>query len=175
LSRRRAVSIKQSKPPSASHAQRAQKAYEHLASAPSLEPFQLAAWIARAADEKLAKHIEILAFDDADGKTVPAGYFVMCTADSATHVRAITHGIANLLNQWWHVAANNRDVDKDGRWHILDYGAVLVHVMRASESAFYDLESLWSQQTSVVPSQVWQNLTPPHSEGSDSQLYQIAS
>ncbi|MEB3206978.1 MAG: ribosome silencing factor [Vampirovibrionales bacterium] len=174
MSRRRAVSIKQPHHPASRASQGCHKTYEPLAPVPNLEPFQLAAWIARAADEKLAQHIEILAFDDADGKTVPAGYFVMCTADSATHVRAISHGIANLLTQWWHVAPINRDVDKDGRWHILDYGPVLVHVMRASESAFYDLESLWSDRANVVPSLLWESLVPPPSRP-EQDPYKIAS
>jgi len=121
----------------------------------------LAAWIARAADEKLAQHIEILAFDDADGKTVPAGFFVMCTAESATHLRAISHGIATLLSDWWHITPDNRDVDTDGRWHILDYGPVMVHIMRSTDHAFYDLESLWEDRISPVPSLVWDGLIPP--------------
>ncbi|PHX67758.1 MAG: ribosome silencing factor RsfS, partial [Cyanobium sp. Baikal-G2] len=42
-----------------------------------------------------------------------------------------------------------REGQKEGRWMLLDYGEVIVHVLTPSERTYYDLESFWGHGEQV--------------------------
>lgn len=71
-----------------------------------------------------------------------ADYFVICSADSDTQVKAIADEIDKKLRdegiKCWH---------KEGfmalQWVLLDYVDVVVHVFKKDARAFYNLEKLW--------------------------------
>jgi len=72
-----------------------------------------------------------------------ADYFVICSADSDTQVRAIADNIDKSLRdegmRLWH---------KEGttalQWVLLDYVDIVIHVFQKDIRAFYNLEKLWS-------------------------------
>jgi len=72
----------------------------------------------------------------------PADFFVVCTADSSTQVRAVAEEIeeraAELGARLWHT---------EGRralsWLLLDFVDVVVHVFLKEVRQFYNLERLW--------------------------------
>ncbi|MEB3244463.1 MAG: ribosome silencing factor [Vampirovibrionales bacterium] len=132
----------------------------------SLQPFAIAAWAACAAQQKLARDIQILAFDSAGGSAVPASYFVLCSVDSSAQHRAVTRAISGLMQQWHGLMPENSDQDASARWTVLDYGSVLIHVMRGSDRAYYDLEAVWADNASRVPAAFWETLEPPQSDDS---------
>jgi ribosome-associated protein len=78
-------------------------------------------------------------------KTVSAiaDYFVLCSADSDTQVRAIADNIDKSLRdkgiKLWH---------KEGttalQWVLLDYVDIVIHVFQKDIRAYYNLEKLWS-------------------------------
>lgn len=74
--------------------------------------------------------------------TTMTDYFVICTADSDTQVRAIADEVEKSLRdegvKCWH---------KEGyralNWVLIDYVDVVVHVFTKESRSFYNLEKLW--------------------------------
>lgn len=74
--------------------------------------------------------------------TTITDYFVVCTADSDTQVKAVadavSEGMAKLGDQPWHEEGyTNRS------WILLDFVDVVVHVFHKDVRKFYNLERLW--------------------------------
>lgn len=94
---------------------------------------------ARAASDKLAQNI--IAFDVSE-QLVITDAFVLCSAANDRQVRAIVDEIEERLRE---VGAKpvRREGERDGRWVLLDYGDVVVHVQHEEERSFYALERLW--------------------------------
>ncbi len=94
---------------------------------------------AQAASDKLADNI--LAFDVSD-QLVITDAFVVASADTDRQVRAIVDEIEEKLRD---VGAKplRREGERDGRWVLLDYGEIVVHVQHEEERQLYALERLW--------------------------------
>ena len=95
--------------------------------------------ICRAADNKKANDIVTL---NMQGLTIATDYFVICSAQTATQVRAIADNIEEQLHEagvdFYHKEGYN-----EGEWVLLDYGDAVVHVMRNVNREYYALEELW--------------------------------
>lgn len=69
-------------------------------------------------------------------------YFVIITGDVDVHVQAIADAVdEGLLEKGvrpWH-----REGTKGGKWILLDYVDVVVHIFQKSAREFYALERLW--------------------------------
>ena len=91
------------------------------------------------AEDKKARDIVVL---DLRKITDIADYFVICSGDSDTHVRAISEHIIQelkkLKEKYWHYEGN-----KHAQWILIDYGNVVIHVFDAPTRHYYDLERLW--------------------------------
>jgi ribosome-associated protein len=80
--------------------------------------------------------------------TTMADYFVLCSADSDTQVKAISDEIDKNLKdegiRLWH---------KEGyralNWVLLDYVDVVVHVFKKDVRSYYNLERLWGDAPSI--------------------------
>ena len=80
-----------------------------------------------------------------------ADFFVMVSATSEPHLRAITEEITEKLRDEHDVRAKNVDGSLQTAWMVLDYFDVIVHVMRADVRERYDLEGLWGDAPKVKP------------------------
>ena len=93
-----------------------------------------------AADKKAA---DIVLLDIHDLTTL-ADYFVICSGSSERQLGAIADGIEQGLR-----ADGMRPIGREGsssaHWLLIDYGAVIVHVMAPPERDFYQLERLWAE------------------------------
>ncbi len=80
--------------------------------------------------------------------TAMADYFVICSADSDTQVRAIADEIdRNLKDEGirsWH-----KEGYKGLNWVLLDYVDVVVHIFKKDVRAYYNLERLWGDAPSI--------------------------
>ena len=94
---------------------------------------------ARAAADKLAT--DIIAYDVSE-QLVITDAFLLCSAANDRQVRAIVDEIEEKLRR---VGARpvRREGEREGRWVLLDYIDVVIHVQHADERAFYALERLW--------------------------------
>ena len=92
-----------------------------------------------ALDSKKAMNINAVRIEDL---TVIADYFVMATATSSTHVRALAEEVEYQLD------SKNKPVHhiegKGTGWILLDYGSVIVHVFSREARDFYGLDQTWA-------------------------------
>ncbi|MGH2568612.1 MAG: ribosome silencing factor [Bacteroidota bacterium] len=72
----------------------------------------------------------------------PADYFVVCSADSDTQVKAIADGIRDGMEQAG-VAVWHEEGYQSLQWVLLDYVDVVVHVFHRETRPFYNIERLW--------------------------------
>jgi ribosome-associated protein len=100
---------------------------------------ELATAAAEAAAEKLAD--DIVAFDVSD-QLVITDAFVLCSAPNDRQVRAIVDAVEERLRAVG-VKPIRREGEREGRWVLLDFIDVVVHVQHAEERAYYALERLW--------------------------------
>ena len=94
---------------------------------------------AQASSDKLAENI--MAFDVSE-QLVITDAFLLCSAPNDRQVRAIVDDIEEKLHDLGEKPPR-REGERDGRWVLLDYGQVVVHVQHEEERAFYALERLW--------------------------------
>lgn len=107
----------------------------------------LAKNIAEFALSKKASDVLLL---DVRKLTSTADFFIICSADSDTQVRAIADavekGTADIGMRVWHTEGFHAST-----WIILDYVDVVVHVFHREARSYYNLERLWGDaKTSTI-------------------------
>ncbi|MFN3690386.1 MAG: ribosome silencing factor [Fimbriimonadales bacterium] len=95
--------------------------------------------ILNAAEDAKAERINAL---NLQGKTLIADYFIVCSGNSEVHIRSIADRIQDRLRE-----AGERALRVEGyreaTWVLLDYGDVVVHIMREETRQYYGLEAFW--------------------------------
>lgn len=97
--------------------------------------------IARFLDDKLAKDISILNIANV---SVLADYFVICSADTNTQVKALTGSVREKVKEHFSRIPAGEENDLKNRWNLLDYGDVIVHILHREERETYALEKFWN-------------------------------
>ncbi len=77
-----------------------------------------------------------------------ADYFLVCSGRSDRQVQAIAQSIETELKKRGHHALGIEGMNQ-GRWVLMDYGDVIVHIFQESVRRFYDLEGLWIEAPQV--------------------------
>ncbi len=115
------------------------------------ESTALTALCARTLDNLKAENVIALDLRDVDSS--PADYFVICTANSDTHARALTDALARVT-----LSVGERRPRTEGRdtgeWVLLDYFDVVIHVFRTTAREYYKLEKLWGDAPAVTLKQL---------------------
>ena len=101
---------------------------------------------ARAASDKLAQ--QIVAFDVSEQLAI-SDAFVLASASNDRQVKSIVDEIEDRLRD---IGAKplRREGERDGRWVLIDYGEIIVHVQHEEEREFYALERLWRDCPSIA-------------------------
>lgn len=121
---------------------------------------KLASVVARILDDKLGKDIAILNI----GKvSVLADYFVICSADTSTQVKALSSYVHEKIKNSFDRLPAGQETDLKNRWNLLDYGDVVVHVLHREEREAYALEKFWSHAFKV-PQEKWMKDSEEFSE-----------
>lgn len=100
--------------------------------------------IVKALDDKLARDIEVIKTEEV---TIVADYFVIATANSNTHIRALADEIEYQLEQ-----EDIRPDHVEGRatgWVLMQYGGVVVHIFLEDSRQYYNLERLWDDASKI--------------------------
>lgn len=75
---------------------------------------------------------------------VVTDFFVIATGATGIQVRAIADEIEDQLRLRGGIKPIGREGAEEGKWLLLDYGDLVIHVFQPEERAFYRLEKLWS-------------------------------
>ncbi|MBY0356458.1 MAG: ribosome silencing factor [Candidatus Obscuribacterales bacterium] len=100
----------------------------------------VASIIANAAEEKKANATLVL---DVRSITVLADYFVITGGQSPAQVRAISDAIEDKLSEEG-IKAKSIEGKTEGRWVLMDYDDVIVHILQEKERDYYKLEQFWN-------------------------------
>lgn len=95
---------------------------------------------ANSAESKKAVSTLIL---DVKTVTVMADYFVITGGQSTSQVRAIADAIDDALGK---LGLKTKSIEgkQEGRWVLMDYGDVIVHILQETERNKYKLEQFWN-------------------------------
>lgn len=94
---------------------------------------------ARAATDKIAQ--DIVAMDVSERLAI-TDVFLVASAPSERQVNAIVDGIEEELSKQ-DLKPVRREGRSEGRWVLLDYAEVVIHVQHQEDRVFYALERLW--------------------------------
>src|SRR5208337_4808365 len=104
-----------------------------------MEAWDRAVECGRRASEKKARDVVVL---ELTGLTDIADFFVLASGTSERHVRTVAEAIEGGTKDAGGPPLSMEGLD-EGRWVIIDYGDVIVHVFLEPLRELYDLESLW--------------------------------
>ena len=99
----------------------------------------LAQKIARILYDKKALDITVL---HVGHLTVITDYMVIASGRSSLQVKALADDVDEALAMEG-ITLRAREGTGEGRWIVLDYGTVLVHIFHPEDRQFYHLERLW--------------------------------
>ncbi|MDR0307442.1 MAG: ribosome silencing factor [Chitinispirillales bacterium] len=107
---------------------------------PPLSGRQLVDSVIQSLEEKLAEKIVVI---DMNGTSGAADWFIVCQGDNTSHTSAVAGGVIKALKEK-HTHPWHQEGVEEGRWALIDYTDVVVHVMLPELREFYNLESLWT-------------------------------
>ncbi len=87
---------------------------------------------------------------DLTGKTIIADCFVICSAQSTTQVKALAGAIEETLSK---EGINGEVIEplrkeglQEGKWSVIDYGSIIVHIFLDSIRNEFKLDELWANK-----------------------------
>ncbi len=116
-------------------------------SAGSDRALELARLAARIAAETRGSEILIL---DLRELTPVVDYFVIATGSSRRQLHAMADEIEKVVKHDLHDRKRGAEGYEEGRWIVLDYGDVMVHLFDPEARGYWDLEGLWSDAARVA-------------------------
>lgn len=106
-----------------------------------MEILELTQEIGRYLSSKKAEDILLI---DVREKTTLCDYFVIASGRNTTQVRALCENLEEHLSKQGLEPRRTEGV-REGRWGVLDYGDVVVHIFNDESRLFYHLERLWAE------------------------------
>lgn len=103
------------------------------------EALDMATVAARAATAKLATDVVVI---DVSGQLVITDLFVIASASNDRQVNAIVDEVEEKMRLAGHKPAR-REGTREGRWVLLDFVDIVVHIQHQDEREFYSLDRLW--------------------------------
>ncbi len=76
-------------------------------------------------------------------KTIVADYFIICSGRAANHVKVLSEELEEKLAKEEGILPARIEGLDEGRWVVMDYGDILVHIFHKDEREFYNIERLW--------------------------------
>lgn len=77
-------------------------------------------------------------------------YFVVAGGSSKTQVKALAEHLEEKMEKEFSLTPRRVEGVREGRWAVLDYADVVVHIFGDEERDFYNLERLWEDGDNLV-------------------------
>ena len=103
-------------------------------------PLEMAETAVKALDSKKAGDIKAIMTRDL---TVIADYFIICTANSTTHIKTLSDEVEKKMEELGERPLRTEGY-RSGGWVLVDFGCVVIHIFLKEMRDFYSLERLWS-------------------------------
>jgi ribosome-associated protein len=104
------------------------------------ETLELTSTIVNAALDRKGDNIVVIKLSEV---SYLADYFVIITGYSSVQVRAISQAIAQKVEVEKQVYPQGMEGQSESSWVLMDYGDVIVHILKPEEREFYNLEAFW--------------------------------
>ena len=114
--------------------------WEKLPALDNANAKELAEAIALVLDSKKGRDIKLLHVED---KTVIAEYFVVCTGNSSTQIKALADEVEYQIGRRG-VQPYGVEGRDNNTWLLLDYSNVIVHIFSREAREFYNLDKLYA-------------------------------
>jgi ribosome-associated protein len=102
---------------------------------------ELAIAVCKALADKRGKDIVSLYVRE---KTDLCDYFIVASGSNAPQIRAMGERVEELVEKELGLVPTRTEGVRDGRWAVVDYGDVIVHIFNDETRLFYHLERLWT-------------------------------
>ena len=96
--------------------------------------------------EKKAQNIVVLKVSHL---TVLCDYLVIASGRTANQVSTLT----DYVDEWMsgeNINLRRSEGAREGRWAVLDYGNIMVHLFHRDERAYYGLDRLWNDGSNIL-------------------------
>lgn len=88
------------------------------------------------------KASDIKAYYVADN-TIISDWFIICSGKNETHVKSLCDEVDDYFANELGMIIKRSDGIQQGRWIVMDYGSILLHIFHPEERSFYNLDRLW--------------------------------
>lgn len=103
--------------------------------------------ICKILSDRKAVGIVYIAVED---KTSLCDYFIIAGGRSKTQVKSLAENLEEKLKKEYEIIPQRREGVQDGRWAVLDYADVIVHIFGDEERDFYRLERIWEDGANLT-------------------------
>jgi ribosome-associated protein len=95
---------------------------------------------------KKAEDVKVINVSDL---TIIADYFIIASGRSDVHVKSLCDEVQKYM---FEAGATQLRLEgcREGRWIVIDYGDILIHIFHRNEREFYGLERLWTDGTNSL-------------------------
>lgn len=107
---------------------------------------QLVEVVCKALADKRGKDIVALYVRE---KTDLCDYFIIASGTNAPQIRAMGERVEEIVERELSLVPSRTEGVRDGRWAVIDYGDVIVHIFNDETRLFYHLERLWQTGENV--------------------------
>ena len=87
------------------------------------------------------KALDVIAIDVAD-KTIVADWFIICSGRAVPQVKALCDEVEEKAPELG-LTVRRKEGYAEGRWIVVDFGDILVHIFHPDERQYYNMERLW--------------------------------
>ena len=102
--------------------------------------------IAKIIDDKKGQNIRVLDIQEISSF---ADFFVIANGNSTRQVKAIVDAIEDKMKEL-EIYMDHKEGYDNGRWVLLDYLTVVVHIFLEEERQFYNIDRVWKDASQVI-------------------------
>ena len=108
-----------------------------------IQPEELKDLAVEVLNDMKAENVEVL---NVRKLTDVTDYMVIASGTSDRHVKAMAHRLRDQVREQSKFRPLGVEGEQEGDWVLIDFGDVVVHIMRPQTRKYYDLERLWSRE-----------------------------